>query len=127
MKLLRSFSLEYAFRYAAIVFIALFSVLGSLCADISIGRSNGYPRNTRRYCPDIRSLWILAYGSMRLEHSFGFIELQTVPFSKVSASFKIDRAFGPFIALRQHARNERLPGRLEAFLRGIRRPVLTKK
>lgn len=80
---------------------------------------------------------------MRLEHSdandrtyaakhillalFGFIELQTVPFSKVSASIKIDRAFGPFIGLRQHARNGRLPGRLEAFLRGIRRPVLTKK
>jgi hypothetical protein len=53
--------------------------------------------------------------------------LQTGSFSKVSASFKRGRAFGLFIALGQHARNGRLPGRLEAFLRGIRRPELTKK
>ena len=52
MKLLRSFSLEYTFRYAAFVYIAiaLFSVLESLCADISVGRSNVYPGNTRRCC-----------------------------------------------------------------------------
>lgn len=47
-------------------------------------------------------------------------------FLKVSASFKIVRAFGLFIALGQPARNGRLPGRVEAFLRGIRRPELTK-
>lgn len=52
MKLLRSFSLEYTFRYAAFVYIAiaLFSVLESLCADISVGRSNVYPGKIHRYC-----------------------------------------------------------------------------
>lgn len=56
-----------------------------------------------------------------------FIGLHTRSFLKVSASFKRGRAFGLFIAPGQPARNGRLPGRVEAFLRGIRRPELTKK
>jgi hypothetical protein len=46
-------------------------------------------------------------------------------FLKVSAVFKRIHAFGFFFALEESARNGRLLGHPEAFLRGIRRPELT--
>jgi len=42
--------MEYTFRYAPFVYIALFSVLDSLWADISVARSNVYARSARRCC-----------------------------------------------------------------------------
>jgi hypothetical protein len=77
--------------------------------------------------PTRPSTYCERFLGFRKSQTIVFIGLQTGPFLKVSASFKRGRAFGLFIALGQHARNARLPGRVEAFLRGIWRPELTKK
>lgn len=81
----------------------------------------------RKIEPTRPSTYCERFLGFRKSQTIVFIGLQTGSFLKVSASFKRGRAFGLFIALGQHARNGRLPGRLEAFLRGIRRPELTKK
>lgn len=77
--------------------------------------------------PTRPSTYCERFLGFRKSQTIVFIGLQTGSFLKASASFKRDRAFRLFIALGQPARNGRLPGRVGAFLRGIRRPELTKK
>lgn len=76
--------------------------------------------------PTRLSTYFERFLGFRKSQTIIFIGLQTGSFLKVSASFKRGRAFGLFILLGQPARNGRLPGRVEAFLRGIRRPELIK-
>jgi len=77
--------------------------------------------------PTRPSTYCERFLGFRKSQTIVFIGLKTGSYLKVSSSFKRGRAFGLFIALGQPARNGRLPGRVEAFLRGIRRTELIKK
>lgn len=58
-------------------------------------------------------------SALSKSQTVAFIGLQAWSLLKDSAIFKRGLAFWRFVALNEPGRNGRLPGRMEAFLRGI--------
>jgi len=65
-------------------------------------------------------------SALSKSQTVAFIRLQTWSLLKGSAIFKRGLAFWLFVELKEPGRNRRLPGRMEAFLLGMRRLDPTK-